>query len=177
MNTKYLSLAALLVGCSNAAQQTKVTTPAPTLTITAKPAAPDCRNLDLTQKVGFSTRFDADGDKYCYRIDRKENHFYDQLYQCDEQYRPMSDNFMIAREFAGPRKGEMQINAVRAVEGDNMDYIPFWRDPQGKITSVPHQKIQPELEDMFYRGRKMLDMTKNHPYVCLELLDYNPKNK
>ena len=169
MNIKYLYLtAAVLMSCSPAVQPAKVSTmPA------SKPTQPDCSNVNLTQKVGFATTFDVQGKRFRYRIAQKEKHYYDEIYQCDEQKRPIPDHFMVMREFAGPHKYAMQINAVLAVEGDNMDYIPFWRDPSGKFSSVPNQPLpQPELEDMFSRGIKMLDSAKKIPEVCKELLDY-----
>ncbi|MDP3698392.1 MAG: hypothetical protein Q8R47_02290 [Nanoarchaeota archaeon] len=166
----YLSIYAMVaaMGCAPAALSAKVPTPAP------EPREPDCRSLDLTKKVGFSASFEVKGaGKFCYHIAQKEKHFFDELYQCDEQQRPVPEHFMVMREFAGPRKDAMQINAVLAVDGKNMDYVPFWRDPSGSFSSVPDQPLpQPELEDMFYKGRKMLDNAKRIPQVCKELLDY-----
>ena len=175
MNTKVLSLtAALLLGCSNAVQQAKTTTPTPTIAI--KPARPDCSKLDLTQKVGFETSFLVEGARrFCYGIFSKENHYYDKVYECDKERRPLPDHYMIFREFAGPNKDYMEIKVVLAVSGELMDYVPFWQDSSGNVTSVPGQPVSNELAGMFQNGRKMLDYTRKVPQVCQGLLEYKIK--
>ena len=176
MDAKYLPLtAALLVGCSNSVQQAKTTTPTPT--ITTRPTRPDCSKLDLTQKFGFETSFLVEGaGRFCYGIFSKENHYYDKVYECDKERRPLPDHYMIFREFAGPNKDYMEIKAVLAVSGELMDYVPFWQDSSGKVTSVPGQPVSPELGEMFSKGRKMLDYTRRVPQVCQQLKEYKPNH-
>jgi len=168
MNTKYLPLA-LLIGCSPAAQSTKVLSP--------EPQKPDCSSLDLTQKVGFATSFTVGGEKSCYRIRSKENHYYDYFSNCDEQGMPLPERLEIMREFAGPKVGSMQMNYILSVSGKKIEYIPFWRDTSGKISTVPFAPIPEDLEDYFHRGSMMLDQAKNLPEVCQQLLEYKPVNQ
>jgi len=177
MNIKYLPLA-LLIGCAPAVQQAKVnnTTPAPI--ITSKPTQPDCSKLDLTQKVGFSTSFPVPGgETFCYGIFSKENHFYDKIYSCDQEGRPLPDHYMIFREFSGPNKDYMEIKVVLEVQGELMKDVPFWQDSSGKVTSVPGQPVSPELGEMFSKGRMMLDYTRKVPQVCQQLLEYKPNHR
>ena len=82
---------------------------------------------------------------------------------------------MIFREFAGPNKDYMEIKVVLAVSGELMDYVPFWQDSSGNVTSVPGQPVSNELAGMFQNGRKMLDYTRKVPQVCQGLLEYKIK--
>ena len=177
MNSQqYLSVTAitLAAACAPSVQEAKAVKSVATVS-RPKPLQSDCSNLDLTQKVGFSTVFEIEEKTFRYRINQKEKYYYDELYQCDKLQRPLPDHFMVMREFSGPKKDAMQINAVLAVHGEQMDYIPFWRDPSGTYSSVPGQSLpQPELEDMFSKGRLMLDHAKNLPGVCEKLLNYKP---
>lgn len=176
MNTiqKYLSLTAILAtGCSPSNQQTEVSTPEPAPVLTQEP---DCRSLDLTQKLGFKATFlVVEVGKFCYRIGSKEKHLYDEIFRCDDLNRPLPEYYMVMREFSGPNKDSMQINVVLSVSNETMEYLPFWRDSSGKFSSLPLQSLpQQELEEMFYQGKQMLDQVREVPSVCKKLSEYKP---
>lgn len=151
------------MGCSPAAQQTKVPTEEP---------APDCSSLDLTQKVGFSTSFIVDEIKYCYRITNEENSYSEVIFDCDDQGKPLEGHAVIIRNFTGPEKGYMQLLAVLKVSEEYIDYISFFREPSGGISTLPFAPVPDNLEELFSKGGRMLDQTKNVPQVCKELLEY-----
>ncbi|MDP3698393.1 MAG: hypothetical protein Q8R47_02295 [Nanoarchaeota archaeon] len=172
MNTKYLSLtAALLVGCSNSLQQAKITsTPAPKPT----QVLPDCRSLDLTQKVGFHTSFTISERRFCYAIASKENHYYDKITECDSEGMPLPQQGITIREFAGPNKGSMELIYILKMSGNDFDYIPFWRDASGKISTLPSGVMPENIGKVLDAGKNMLDVIKTTPEVCQQLLEYKP---
>ncbi|GEM_PF-4778330 len=164
MNAKYLPLT-LLLGCSPAAP-TKVAAPVPQL------SQPNCSSLDLTQKVGFSTAFTIDEKRFCYGISAKENHYYDRITRCDTQGMPLPQQGIISREFAGPRKDAMELLYIQEIDGDNVKYIPFWREPSGEVSTVPTQSVPENIGQVFQKGRKMLDVLKTTPEICQQLTEY-----
>ncbi len=168
MNAKYLPLA-LLLSCTPPAK--KIVPPEPV------PMQPDCSSVDLIQKVGFSTSFMNEGERFCYRIASQENHYYDIINKCDKQGKLLPEqNAVIMREFAGPRKGSMEIKAILTVSGNSMEYIPFLREPSGEISTLPFVTVPKEIGRLFDAGKNMLDQAKYIPEVCQELLKYKPNH-
>ena len=82
---------------------------------------------------------------------------------------------MVTREFTGPRKGFMQLNYILNVSENRTDYMPFWREPSGKIGTFPFVDIPKNIEQEFTRGSARLDKAKNVPEVCKQLLEYKSK--
>ena len=169
MNPKYLPLA-LLIGCSPAAQPTKAPTPAPELV-----REPDCSSLDLTSKVGFHTSFTISERRFCYAISSKENHYYDKITECDSKGMPLPQQGITIREFAGPNKGYMELIYILKVYGNDFDYIPFWRDASGKISTLPSGVMPDNIGKVLDAGKNMLDVVKTTPEVCQRLMEYKPK--
>lgn len=189
MDTKYLSLAAaLLLSCSTTPQ---IKAPAQEK-LPARESAPDCSSLDLTQKVGFSTSFTFGGDRFCYHISsRGEHYFSHDIGTCDEQGRPLPKSVMVTRKFAGSKAGHMQSKVILDVSGDSMEYIQFYREPSGKISLLDPQNTpvadvpygielllqNGTMEQLFQNGAKLLDQMRYHPPVCKELVMYKPSTQ
>lgn len=173
---KYLPLTTILLAmnCSPSVQQAEVKTK-PEVTVTAKQEY-DCSNLDLTQKVGFFTSFTYRGERFCYHISSNDEHYYEGIADCDELGRPLPEHVVAVREFAGSKKGFMQLNMVLEVNGNTVNYLPFYREPSGEIRArFPESPVPHNLEQLFYLGGKKLDTVKNFPQVCKELLEYKTK--
>lgn len=167
MRAKYLSLA-LLISCTPAAPKRE----AP-----PEPVQPDCSSLDLTQKVGFSTSFMDDGKNFCYKIQSRGAYFFDSLWQCDAQGKQLSEQLEFIRDFAGPGKGEMDINYILNVSETRKEFIPFVRKTSGEIYSpLPFVDVPKDMETYFQQGAKMLDQAKKVSEVCKKLLEYKPNH-
>jgi len=170
MNPKYFPLTALLaMSCNSSTPKREELHPIlPTIQL-------NCSSLDLTKKVGFSTSFIDQGEKWCYNIMSIEGVYSDRIYNCDNKKKPLPGTVMVTREFTGPRKDFMQLNHILNVSENTIVYEPYWREPSGKIGTFPFVDIPKNIEQEFTRGSARLDRAKNLPEVCQQLLEYKPK--
>lgn len=174
LHGKYAALTAAIVmmNCNPSVQQTEVKKPEPA-------AKYDCSSLDLTKKAGFSTSFVANGEKFCYHIKSREEHYYEGMGNCDAKGMPLPGSATIIREFAGPEKGYTQLNLVLEVNGDYLE-LPFFREPSGEISTLPtlpenlEQLFTGNIGLLFIVGERRLDQARDLPQLCKELLEYQP---
>ena len=167
---------ALLLSCNPSTQQKKTYDTSSTPLTIPVPIQADCSSLDLTQKVGFSTSYITDENKFCYKIVSNGAYFFDSLSLCDAQGRPIPGYLEFIRDFAGPKKGEMQINSILQVSDTRKEFIPFWREASGKISTILFRDVPKDMESNFQHGAKMLDQARTLPEVCQELLKYKPNH-
>lgn len=136
------------------------------------PETPNCSSINLLEKVGFSTKFGPEKESICYRIPSGAGRFYEYIGLCE----PVGGTMQVYRDFAGPNKGEMEINYVVDFLNSHA-YVPVWRSPSGKLSGfLPDtpEKLE-KVKENFNTGAKLLDSVKNIPQVCKELQEYKKK--
>jgi len=127
------------------------------------PQKPDCSSINLQEKVGFVGKLSSEDGDICYKILPRFNEY---IGFCEPRGRTKE----YFRVFAGPNKGEMEMNHISDFLGSHA-YTPSVRSPSGKIHTLTSIPI-PELEKAFKDGAEMLDLVKNIPHVCKELQEY-----
>ena len=128
-----------------------------------------CGSLDLQQKLGFETSFVSGGMKLCYGINSNDNsNFFEYLGPCAKD----AGDVGFVRYFAGSEKGKMEMTVIL---NSNGDYLPFWRDSSGKITSMIFTPVPEEAPKFFDFGASELDKVKRKVDVCEALLKYTPE--
>ena len=135
------------------------------------PETPNCSNLDLQEKVGFETVVNPKSkDPGCYKIVSAGDRFFEYLAHCKAE----PGNIECYRDFAGPNKGEMQLNYTSSFLGVPA-YSAVFRSTSGKIWSPDLPEIPKSATEKFEACTKLFDWVITVPKVCKELQDYKKK--
>ena len=127
----------------------------------------DCSLINLQDKVGFSVQVGTE-KKVCYSIQSTAVQSYEYIGFCE----PTEKTVEFYRNFAGLNKGGMEMNYISNFLGI-LAYIPFSRTSSGDITiSSLMEMPREEVEQIFQKGARLLDSTRNSPEVCRKLQDY-----
>lgn len=135
----------------------------------------DCSSLDLTKKPGFKTSFMVGENRFCYNVSLSRGELSEAIFDCDDRGNPLAGHSIAIRGLSGQYKGYMKMNVVVEVFGDSITYVPFLRSPHGKIIYDNGVAELGNLEQLFKNGKRMLELSKNRPDVCKELLEYQPE--
>lgn len=144
------------------------------------PEQPDCSSINLQEKVGFETVVnpeEAETETICYKIVSRPSYFYKYTglgYEYIGFCKPQGGTMEFYREFAGPNKGEIEMNYILDFLGSYAYFLSV-RSPSGKIYTLTSRPIS-ELEKDFKTGAKLLDSVKNSPKVCKKLQEYTKDN-
>ena len=135
------------------------------------PETPDCSAVNLEEKAGFETVVNPESkDPGCYKIVSAGDRFFEYLAHCKAE----AGNIECYREFAGPNKGEMQLNYTSSFFGVPA-YSAVFRSTSGKIWSPDLPEIPKSATEKFEACTKLFDWVITVPKVCKELHDYKKK--
>ena|SRR3989344_1524245 len=144
---------------------------------------PDCSSINLKEKIGFETiLYPEDPLIYpinptCYKILSRGDNFLEYIGTCI----PARGYIGCYRTFAGPNKGEMQLDYKGEVQLDynlrlilgTHPYHRVFRTSSGRILSVDLPELIPQdAPEKFQVCTELLDLTVKLPNVCKELHDY-----
>jgi len=135
------------------------------------PETLNCSATTLEEKAGFETVINPESkDHGCYKIVSAGGHFFEYLAHCKAE----PGNIECYREFAGPNKGEMQLNYTSSFFGVPA-YSAVFRSTSGKIWSPDLPEIPKSAAEKFEACTKLFDWVITVPKVCKELHDYKKK--
>ncbi len=134
-----------------------------------EPEQPDCSSMDLTEKVGFSTKVNPGSEhEGCYKINSGGGQYFEYFALCSP---PVPGNRECYRSLAGPDKGQIELQYVSDFMG-LLGYTSFIKTLSGEIKSPDGAEIPSDAEQGFKLCEELLNWALQVPKVCSELQEY-----